>query len=308
MTTRSVPARLTRRHFLGAALTGAAAVAGCRTAPRAAAAARPLFGSQLYGWGQYYQREGRKLAHHLPEVLSALKECGYDYAETNLAIHEPGAAARFVELARQHGLGAFCFYTGGRLHEREAARKTIAAILAAARSVQGAGVRVINCNPDPVGRDKTEAELQVQADALRQLGEGLHELGMQLGVHNHTPEMKNGAREFHANLRRTPPARVGLCYDVHWVYRGGVAPLDILLEYGDRIVSWHLRQSRGGVWWEDLDEGDIDYGAVALLARNSGAARLYTVELALEKETAVTRSVTENHRRSLAYARRLFGA
>ena len=36
----------------------------------------------------------------------------------------------------------------------------------------------------------------------------LHNSGMKLGVHNHTPEMVNKAREFHANFQKTEKTAV----------------------------------------------------------------------------------------------------
>jgi inosose dehydratase len=136
----------------------------------------------------------------------------------------------------------------------------------------------------------------------------LNGLGLRLGIHNHTPEMANHAREFHHIFRHTDPALVGLCYDVHWVYRGGVLVADCLKEYGARIVSWHLRQSRDGVWWEDLDTGDVDYAFVARYAKDHRLTAPYTIELALENGTKITRSVVENHRRGREFVRRTFGA
>jgi inosose dehydratase len=133
-------------------------------------------------------------------------------------------------------------------------------------------------------------------------------MGMSLGVNNHTPEMKNGAKEYHANLRDTPASSVGFCYDVHWVFRGVVPPADALRDYGSRIVSWHLRQSREKIWWEDLDTGDIDYASIAAHAKREQLPPVYTVELALEGGTKITRSVVENHRRSRDFVRRVFGA
>jgi sugar phosphate isomerase/epimerase len=100
---------------------------------------------------------------------------------------------------------------------------------------------------------------------------------------------------------------VDFCFDVHWVYRGGLAPLKALDQYHDRVVSWHLRQSRGQVWWEDLDTGDIDYPAIAAFCRRRSLPARYTVELALESGTRITRSVVENHRRSREFVRRVFG-
>lgn len=293
----------TRRDFLR---TSAAAMlaGGCSTLP--SSAARPQVGTQLFGWGQYYKREGRNLADHLDEVLSAVRDCGFDYAEHNLSAGHPDAAGQFAELAKKKGLGVTCFYTGGALHEAKAAEGEIQKILASAKAVKPFGTQVINCNPNPIGRDKTAAELLTQARSLATLGKALDSIGLKLGVHNHTPEMKNGAHEFRHNFDATPSRYVGFCYDVHWVYRGGVPPLTALLDYGDRIVSWHLRQSREGIWFEELAFGDIDYGAIAFYAAANKLPARYTVELAIEEGTKITRSVVENHRLSREYVRRLF--
>ena len=48
-----------------------------------------LVGTQLYGWGQYYERAGKKLYEHLDEVFSAIKDAGYDYAEGSLDVNRP---------------------------------------------------------------------------------------------------------------------------------------------------------------------------------------------------------------------------
>ncbi len=181
-------------------------------------------------------------------------------------------------------------------------RLTAAESPAAARVCQQAGFVVLSCNPDPIGREKTDAELKTQAAALTALGEGLNQLGLKLGVHNHTPEMVNHAREFHSNFDHTKPGVVGFCFDVHWVWKGRVPPLGALRQYGGRVVTWHLRQSRDGIWWEDLDTGDIDYGAVAQYAHDHQLARRFSVELALEPGTKITRSGMENHRRSREWA------
>lgn len=302
---QSSPQLLQRRQFL-AALAIASSTAACRTTS-SPAKAKGLVGTQLYGWGQYYQRDRKKITEHYPEVLSAVRDCGYDYVETSLGITQPDQAARFAELAKGKGLQVTCFYTGARLHEPRSAEEVIPKIVAAAKAVKPFGTRIINCNPDPIGREKTDAELRTQAENLSQLGRQLNALGIKLGVHNHTPEMKNKAREFHSNFRHTPANAVGFCFDVHWVWRGGVMPLDALTLYGERIVSWHLRQSRDGIWWEDLDAGDIDYSPISWQAEDMKLPRVFTVELALEPGTKITRSVVENHRRSRAWVRQTFG-
>jgi inosose dehydratase len=300
-----------RRDFLKTLTL--AACAGTLTTPEglaqgSAGRVRIPVGSNIYGWSQYYQRDGKNVNDHLDEVMSALRDAGYDYLEGFVDINQPENIARSAEQMRAKGLRPVCLYTGARLHEDGKAQVTVEKLLVAAKVCQQAGFTIIDCNPDPIGREKTDAELAVQATALNELGAGLKRLGIRLGVHNHTPEMANHAREFHQILRDTDAASVGLCYDVHWVFRGGISPDECLKQYGSRIVSWHLRQSRKAIWWEDLDTGDIDYSAVARYAQQHQLSAPYTVELALEKGTEITRSAVENHRRSREFVRRVFEA
>ena len=304
-------ARQSRREFIRH--VGSAVALGAVISPfarsHAAESQRPaaqktLVGSNSYGWGQYAQRDKKKL--DVEEVISALRDTGYDYLEHTMNVAQPEENAKFAEQLRAKGLQPVSLYTGARVHEAAKAGAVVASILAAAKVCQQAGFRVISCNADPIGREKTDEELKTQAAALSELGEGLNALGLKLGMHHHMPEMANHAREFHYNFDHTKPDVVGFCYDVHWVWKGGVMPLDALKQYGDRVVTWHLRQSRDGVWWEDLDTGDVDYEAVAKYAKEHSLPRRFTIELALEAGTKITRSVLENHRRSREFVRRVF--
>ena len=294
---------LTRRRFLQSLAISSALI------PRMNAASTdiPEVGSQLYGWGQYYQREGKNVADHLDEVLSAVRDCGYEYAEASLDLVHTEENAKFASRLKSKGLKPVSLYTGGELHKKESAGKTIETITAAAKVAAANGFKIINCNPNPIGRPKPEDELNIQAENLNTLGAELKKVGLKLGIHNHTPEMQDNAREFHHDLDATDPALVGFCYDVHWVYRGGIAPKEVLPKYGSRIVTWHLRQSRNGKWFEDLAEGDVDYNWIADYVRQHSLARVFTVELAIEAGTKITRSVVENHKRSREFVKKVFG-
>jgi inosose dehydratase len=265
---------------------------------------RTLVGSNIYGWGQYAQRDHKTL--DVEEVISALRDTGYDYLETFMDVARPEENGRFAERLKAKGLQPVSLYVGARLHETGKASEVVHKILVASKICRDAGFQVISCNADPIGREKTDEELKTQAAALSELGEGLNALGLKLGVHQHLPEMANGAREFHYDFDHTQPSVVGWCYDVHWVWKGGVMPLDGLRQYGDRVVTWHLRQSRGGIWWEILDTGDVDYAAVAKYAAEHHLPRRFSVELALENGTKITRTVVENHRLSREFVRRVF--
>lgn len=298
---------MNRRQFLATAGASALWAPAVRSAVEALQLVPPLVGSQLYGWGQYYQREGKNLDAHLNEVLSALRDGGYDYAEGTLDLTTPDQNARFAERLKAKGLQPVSLYSGGALHVLGKASETAERIARASAVAAQAGFGIINVNPDPLGRPKTDNELVIQAEALTELGTELTKLGLKLGIHHHTPELAEKGREFHSNFQKCPPDRVGFCYDVHWVYRGGISPSECLPQYGSRLVSWHLRQSREQIWWEDLDSGDLDYPLIARYAREHQLPAFYTVELALESGTKITRSVVENHRRSREYVKRVMG-
>jgi len=264
-----------------------------------------VVGSNIYGWMQYAQRDKKPL--DAEEVISALRDCGYDYLEGYLNVEHPEENAKFAGQLKAKGLQPVSLYTTARLHEAGKVGETLSKIVAAANVCQRAGFQVISCNAEPVGREKTDEELQTQAAALAQLGDALNQLGMKLAVHQHLPEMANDAREFHYDFDHAKPDAVGWCFDVNWVWNGGVVPLDALKQYGDRVATWHLRQSRDGIWWEDLDTGDIDYAAIAKYAAEHKLAKRYSVELAIEPATKITRSAVENHRRSREFVRKVFG-
>lgn len=303
------PSLVHRRSFLQSGITAAAAVmAGCSTSrvtPKPPIKA--VVGTQLYGWGQYYEREGKQLETKLDEALSLIRDGGYDYAEGSLDVARPESNGAFAERLVKAGLRPLSLYTGGAFHVAGEAIDNAQRIVRAAEHAQRAGFTGLVCNPDPLSREKTDEELKTQASALAQLGSELARIGMTLGLHHHTPEFRSNGREYHFNFNNTSAATVGFCYDVHWVYRGGIQPAQALKDYGSRIVSWHLRQSRDQIWWEDLDSGDIDYAVVAAYANRHGIATNLTVELALENGTRVTRSAAENHRRSRQFVQRMFG-
>jgi inosose dehydratase len=298
---RTLRCGVSRRDFLAVTATG---VAACYLPSLSAAEAKGVVGSSIYGWGQYAQRENRAL--DTGEVISALRDAGYDYLESFMNVDKPDENGKFAEQLKAKGLRPVSMYTGARVHEAGKASESVKKVLSAARVCKDAGFQVISCNADPIGREKTDEELKTQAAALQELGEGLNALGLRLGIHHHMPEMANHGREFHSNFDQTRPEEVGFCYDVHWVWKGGVPPAEALKAYGNRVVTWHLRQSRNGIWWEDLDTGDVDYAAVAAYAKEHSLPRRFTVELAIENGTKITRSVVENHRRSREFVRRVF--
>ncbi len=264
-------------------------------------------GVALYWFTQLADREGRPFAELLPGYLAMVAEAGFSRVEGWLSDCETDEAAQALAARTgAAGLGLAGLYSGGALHG-EAAGGEVAAILTRAARAKAIGCPGISLNPDPIGREKTDGELATQASALDDLGAGLREMGMWLGIHTHSPEMSHNAREFRWNLDATSPGNVGLCADFHWIYRGGGDPYALTERYADRIVTTHLRNSVEAVWAECFCPGDLDYGRIADLLDGAGYAGPLCLELALEGRTPDTRPPLENLKLSRAYLREVFG-
>lgn len=220
-----------------------------------------------YNWITFYKREGKIWGGQaLEQNIASLAETGLMAFEPNMA--DKAMAVHYVAALKKHNIAMPSIYVGSTLHEPEAIKNSIAQILAIADVAKAYGTKIVVTNPNPIkwGSDqlKSDAQLQLQAQAMEELGSQLRKRGMTLAYHTHHIELKAGAREFHHILLNTTPENVSFCFDVHWVFRGSdnseVAVFDVLKLYGKRIVELHIRQSVKGVWSETFSaEGDIDY-------------------------------------------------
>jgi len=218
----------------------------------------------------------------------------------------PDARPETARMLKKAKLEAVSVYNGGPMHDEAAALKTIGSTLAVAEVAKAAGARTVVVNADPKRERKTDEELAVQAKALDRLGQRLTARGMPLFVHQHAPEMRDDAREWRYILHHTDPKLVKFCLDVDWVKRGGQDPMTLLKEAGPRLGSLHVRSARQGVWMEDFGDGDLDYRDVAAYLKEIGFQGDIFVELAYEKQTAVTRPLEDDLKRSLEYAEKIF--
>ncbi len=274
------------------------------------ASALHVAGNQ-YPWGTYYRRENRDPARELDAALREAAAAGLNGFEP--LARSAGDVRTLAPLLRKHQLEMRSLYVNSTLHDPAWADQSIAEVLGIAAEARVAGVRIVVTNPSPLGdaEAKTDEQLRFQARALGRLGAALRAQGLTLAYHNHAPELRHAAREFHHMMLATDPKVVRLCLDAHWIYRGSgnssVALFDIVEMYAPRIAEVHLRQSRNGVWTETFGEGDIDYGA---LARRLAALRVrphLVLEQAVEEGTPHTMTGLEAHRIGQAYVRKLFG-
>jgi sugar phosphate isomerase/epimerase len=270
----------------------------------------PIFAGQAYVFSQFYAREKQKLEDHFEDVFQAFQAAGYSTLELTSDFFAPVWVERTAGLLKRHKLKVPVVYNGGELHTEAGAEKTIAATAELARRVKkvAGALDAINVNPNPLPKKapKTDAQLKVQAASLNRLAAELKREGVRLMLHQHDAEMADGAREWRSMLANTDAASVLVCLDTHWVYRGGQDVMSLLAEAAPRLAALHLRNSRGGVWLEELADGDVDYRAVAAFLKRTGFRGYAVVELAWDPQTEITRPLEADLRRSLQYAKSVF--
>jgi len=309
-----IDSRKTRREMLSgmATLAGATLLSrGVLLRGKEASAAHyaPKLSVEVYIWIQRLASEKKTLAEGVDEVLASFHGAGYRRVELNQDFFRPELCERTLTLLAKYNLAPETVYANTTMHEAAAAEKSVQEVVELARLLKAHGTRdiITDPSPKPGQAPKTDEELDTQAKYVDQLGAELHQQGMKLALHHHTPELVDHAREWRHLLRHTNPRRVYCCVDVHWAYRGGQEVMSFIRETGQRLVELHLRNSKQGVWAEDFGPGDIDYQKVADYLRGISFNGYLVVELAYEKNTQISRSLDEDLRLSREYTERVFG-
>ena len=215
---------------------------------RATAAAASNLSVGAYIFQQYGQRQNKKLGEVLGEVIPMARQAGFHNVEFGQPFFEPELRNETLALVRANGLQLPSVYNSGVVHDPALAAKTVERSLEIAKVCRPFGCTALVFNAEPKGLDsnkklieKTDAELATQAEGMNRMGKLLRDNGFDLRIHNHTPEMVNGAREWRHMLAHTDPKDVAFCVDLDWVFIGGQDPLGILKEAGSRVGEIHVR-------------------------------------------------------------------
>jgi inosose dehydratase len=308
---------ISRRDFVkNAALAGGAVLAeiGRSQAGQQKPGGKLHLACNQYPWTTFYGREKRDFNADLDKGLGEVAASGMDGYEP--LTNNPQEIEQLGPLLKKHGLQMRSLYVNSVLHERDKAEASIEAVLAIAKKAKEIGTEIIVTNPSPLRwggpENKTDQQLQVQAESLQDLARKLQGIGLVLAYHNHDIELRNAAREFHHMMVGTYPDYVTLCLDAHWIYRGAgnsqVALFDVLKLYGPRVTELHLRQSKDGVWTEAFGDGDIDYSAVAKHLQELNVRPHLVIEQAVEAGSPKTMTPVEAFQKSSQYARQVFAA
>lgn len=269
--------------------------------------------TNVYPWLTFFRRQGRDFEADLEGSIKQVKQSGTDSFEPILST--PEKTDQLADVLIDQGVAMVSAYVNSVLHEPQDVQESIDQVVRLASVAHSRmGTKIIVTNPSPIRwggpENKTDDQIKLQGESLNALGEALTKEGLTLAYHNHDPELRLAAREFHHMLASTDPRYVKFCLDSHWIFRGSgnsnVALYDVIKLYGDRIVELHIRQSQDGIWTETLGEGDIDYPYLAKTLDEMGIRPLVTVEQAVEENSPNTIDSLAAHKVSHARAREIF--
>lgn len=283
---------MTRREWLASA-----------TAAVAAAPRKVMVGAHPWVWAA--RQPGADPTPVLEEIFRELGAAGVGGIELMAAVLLPeGAVERVKELSRRHRLPVIGTSWSAAMWRREEQGKILEQARTVISRLAGVGGRTLGISVGDARRDKTPAELDAQAEVLRQVMKISAGHGVAPNLHNHVYEVRNGEHDLNGTLERIPEIKLGP--DLGWLYRAKVDPADFIRRHKDRIVFAHLRNEKAdGTWPETLAEGVIDYPAIGKLLDEIGFAGDLVIELAHEQKFTPTRSYGESFRLSREYVRRV---
>lgn len=234
-------------------------------------APRWQFGCQARPWLQEMGQDAFREA--LPSVMQQIAGigfAGFETALTCLPLDHPDVFAEWREQA--NGLALAGAHTGGAWWDPDKAASIPGLLLSVAHLPDLGCARLLVS----IGREAAALDdqaLEKMVIALRTLGEGAAQHGVEVAIHNHAHELRDDARILRALVTGTSAADLKLGADIGWVVHGGWDPVTFLLEFGDRVTYFHIRdvvKRNGTSGFIEVGRGSMDWPSII---RDGGLAR-----------------------------------
>jgi sugar phosphate isomerase/epimerase len=294
-----------RRQFLRTVAAAGVGVAGGRLARADEAPAKVIVGA--HPWVYAAKLPNYDITPELDRIFADMAYAGVDGIELmHNALYPDGAVGRIKRLSEGHHLPVIGTSYSAMMWDAAKRDETLADARRVIERLAAVGGKTLGTSVGSAPRPKTPEQLDAQASVLREISKIAADQGVTVNLHNHTYEVENGQHDLKGTLSRIPDAKLGP--DLNWLVRGGVDPAAFLNEHGKQVVFLHLRnQYADGKWSEALDEGDMDYKAIAAALKAIPFTGHAVIELAHERDFTPTRPLRESLRRSRAYVREVLG-
>ncbi|MDR6884845.1 TIM barrel protein [Bacillus sp. 3255] len=260
------------------------------------------FATNMYGWTERWQRDGRPEPHSWDDLLRECAEAGLDAVEID-------ATSEKLALARKYGLAVSASYLGLQIHEPFEKLDYETCIAPYAARLAAAGGKHLLLNADPWGSwthpiPKKEEHFIRQGENLSEIARKVAPLGIRVSLHNHAADPYHAEGDLRSVVKYADPA-VGLCVDTAWATVAGCDPIAWIRSFPERIHYFHLRNQAGRMPAEDLLEGSIAFDELIRAVKDISYEGWLALELWHPPGMEPLRSMIEDYRRSKLFLQEL---
>jgi len=243
----------------------------------------------------------------LDQIFADMSYAGLDGIELMHTALRPADSVETIRaLSKKYSLSIIGASFGGAMWDREQHEAVLQDAQTVVNRLADVGGHTLGISVGKAPQLKTEAQLDAQAELLREIIALSRSRGVTLNLHNHTYEVENDMHDLKGTLARIPDVKLGP--DLNWLLRGGVDPVTFIKTYGGQIVFLHLRDEKAdGKWSEAMGEGDMDYVAIGEALKEVKFSGDAVIELAHERNFKPTRPLRESFKMSRAYVRQTMG-
>jgi len=297
-----------RRHFLQAGVAACSSlVCGEQLTATAMAAAQKKVQVGAHVWVYAATQPQYDVTPALSQIFADLKYAGLEGVELmHNVLRKTDTVNRIHELSQQYALPVIGTSFSGAMWNRDQHQAILEDAERVIGHLAGLGASTFGVSVGRAPQEKTEAQLDAQAELLRKICVLAEKNRVVLNLHNHTYEVVDDLHDLKGTLARMPDVKLGP--DLNWLVRGGVDPAQFIRKYGRQIVFLHLRdQTRDGRWSEALGEGHMDYAEIAQALREIDFSGHAVIELAHETGFKLSRPLRESWKMSREYLRQVLG-
>ncbi len=305
---------LDRRRFLNstakglfAAATGALLHSSCRSTQNSSPATKRRVIVGGHPWVYAATQPKYDIYPILDQIFADMSCAGLDGIELmHTALQHPDAVERIRRLSDKHSLPVIGTSFGGDMWDRAQHEAVYADARVVVTRLAKLGGRTLGTSVGKAPQRKTPAQLDAQAELLREIMALCSDNGVVLNLHNHTYEVEHGMHDLNGTLARIPEIKLGP--DLNWLERASVDPATFIEAFGPQIVFLHIRdQNADGTWSEAVGEGAMDYVRIGKALHTAGFSGDAVIELAHERDFTLTRPLRDSLRMSRAYIKRTLG-
>jgi sugar phosphate isomerase/epimerase len=298
-----------RRQFLKSAVGAAGGlwVEGNRALAGGATPSAPHILLGGHAWVYAAPQPGFDYTPVLEQIFADFKYARLEALELmDTALLREGAVERIGALSRRYSLPILGTSFGADLWDRSqhpAIREKARTVITRVAQLGG---RTLGTSVGRAPAPKTPAQLDAQAEILREIMAFGQAHGVVLNLHNHTYEVENGMHDLEGTLARLPNVKLGP--DLNWLVRAGVDPVEFIHRFGRQIVFMHIRdQKADGTWSEAVGEGSMDYPGIARALHAIPFRGDAVIELAHEKGFQLLRPLRDDWKISRDFVHKTLG-